>query len=432
LKKKFESLLNNFLIKIRGLWKAKQAAGQNGKPPGYRTLYKKGRHVRIADKKRVIILSSAAFVVLAVALILIFTGNSGNEIKDTAAVNGKVAAATDSAVPSGSAPTSPEASQTDGETPEASGQPDSGDKTGLTPGSHSPEVVKMQERLMELDYMEPDEPTDFYGSQTNYSLQLFQRKNGLQIDGIAGTKTLEILYSKKAKPYTVNLGADGTDVEELQKRLVELKFLKEKATGHFGEDTEKAVKEFQKQNDLDIDGNVGSNTREVLYSEDAKKYTPPEKKTDNKKNTKPKSKPKPKPKPKPAKNTTKVPDGERVNKLIAFAKQQLGKEYVRGGKGPNVFDCSGFVYYCLKNTGLKLHYMTSGGWAGSSWPRVTKMSYLKAGDIICFHGHVGIYLGGGRMIDASSGQDKIRITGNIFSSSYWKRNFICGRRVLYK
>jgi cell wall-associated NlpC family hydrolase len=58
------------------------------------------------------------------------------------------------------------------------------------------------------------------------------------------------------------------------------------------------------------------------------------------------------------------------------------------------------------------------------------MSDLKAGDVISFKGHVGIYLGGGKMIDASSSQGQVRITSsNIQSSSYWTRNFVCGFRI---
>ena len=80
--------------------------------------------------------------------------------------------------------------------------------------------------------------------------------------------------------------------------------------------------------------------------------------------------------------------------------------------------------------------MTSRGWASSSYPKITNKNDLQPGDILCFdgvtYGHVGIYLGGGQMIDASSSEGQIRITSNIWSSSYWNSNYICARRVLYK
>jgi len=73
--------------------------------------------------------------------------------------------------------------------------------------------------------------------------------------------------------------------------------------------------------------------------------------------------------------------------------------------------------------------MTSTGWANCSLPKVTSLSDMKRGDIICFKGHVGIYLGGGQMIDASSTQGKVRICSTVLTSSYWKTNFICARRL---
>lgn len=306
------------------------------------------------------------------------------------------------------------------------------DKPNLIPGCTDPRMLDVQERLMMLGYMAEDEPTDYYGYGTEYALQLFQRKHGLQVDGLLGTQTEAALFSKDAMPYTLKLGDRGTDVEGIQERLQELKYLKAGSTGYFGTDTENAVKSFQKRNGLTSDGNVGDHTLEVLYSDDAKAAkvsssggssggsnggsnsgsgsgsgsgsdvsVPP-----------------------PA-----DPDSASADALIEFAKTQLGKKYVRGGKGPNSFDCSGFVYYSLNQVGYKIKYMTSAGWGKSSLPKVSKMSDLQKGDIICFKGHVGIYMGDGKMIDASSGQGKIRITSNIFKSSYWTRNFICGRRV---
>jgi cell wall-associated NlpC family hydrolase len=66
--------------------------------------------------------------------------------------------------------------------------------------------------------------------------------------------------------------------------------------------------------------------------------------------------------------------------------------------------------------------MTSGGWANSSYTKISSMSDLKKGDVVCFKGHVALYMGGGQIIDASSSQGKVRITS--INSSYWKRTFI--------
>lgn len=300
------------------------------------------------------------------------------------------------------------------------------------PGMHDERVIEIQSRLMELGYMDNDEPTDYYGSATKYALQLFQRKHKLSVDGLIGEQTWAALFSKEAQPYTVKLGDRGTDVKEIQQRLKELKYFSGSITGEFGEKTEAAVKAFQKRNGLTVDGNVGEHTRDALFSEDAK----PAKSSSgsgsssggsNSGSSGGKSGGSSKKTGSPA---TKDPDAAKVDALIAFAQTLLGKEYTRGGKGPDAFDCSGFVYYCLNNSGAKsIKYMTSGAWAKSSYDRVDSISDLKPGDIICFKGHVAIYMGGGQMIHASSSADKV-VIGSA-TGSWAKRNFICGRRVVY-
>mgnify|MGYP001298720366 CR=1 FL=1 len=335
------------------------------------------------------------------------------------------------------------------------------EKKNLTPGCHDSQIIDVQTRLMELGYMGDDEPTDYYGYGTEYALQLFQRKANLQVDGLLGDKTMTALFSDNAQPYTVKLGDKGTDVEGIQDRLHELNYLKSAGTGYFGTDTETAVKSFQTRNSLTADGNVGNNTFEMLYSDDAKPAITVSKeskndskkdssKSDNKNDSKKdssKSNNKNDSKKNSGKNDGKkgtksddkkdddkttepaAPNEASASALIDFAKTQLGKKYVHGGKGPNGFDCSGFVYYCLNKVGYQIKYMTSAGWAKCGISKVSSMSDLKKGDIVCFKGHVGIYMGDGNMIDASSSQGKIRICSNIFKSSYWKKTFICGRRV---
>ncbi len=292
----------------------------------------------------------------------------------------------------------------------------------LRPQERDARVAELQARLMELDYMEADEPTDYYGGITKYSLQLFQREHELQVDGIAGESTLRLLYSSDARPYVTRLGDRGTDVEEFQKRLRELRFLSSRPTGYFGTDTEKAVKAFQHRNKLKEDGKIGAITREAIYSPDAKSARASSSSSGSGSGSSSGSKRRSMPAINP-------PNGDNAAAMIGYAKAYLGYPYDRGGKGPTSFDCSGFVYWCLKNNGVSLKYMTSSAWANANLPTVTSFSKLEPGDILCYKGHVGIYMGGGQMIDASSSNGKVRIASNISKSSYWSRNFICAKRV---
>ena len=129
-------------------------------------------------------------------------------------------------------------------------------------------VIVIQKKLMDLDYIELDEPSEEYGETIEYAVKLFQSKNNLKVTGVVDDQTYKVLLSEDAKEYTVHLGAEGTDVEQLQTRLYELGYLPN-VTGYFGTDTEAAVKEFQKRNGLYDDGNVGTQTREKLYSAEA-------------------------------------------------------------------------------------------------------------------------------------------------------------------
>ena len=216
-------------------------------------------------------------------------------------------------------------------------------------------------------------------------------------DGFIGPATKEALMSSEAQSNAMTIGAEGHDVEKVQQLLKKLGYIK-KVTGYFGSDTDSAVRSFQNNNKLSVDGKVGSQTMSVLTSGKAKKST--------------------------GVNIT----GANASSLIEIAKSKLGSKYVRGGKGPNTFDCSGFVYWCLNKVGVKQGYMTSGAWAKSSkYTKITSINSLKKGDIIVFKGHVGIIAGNGKMIDASSGNGKV--VKRPYTSNWCKRMFICGFRI---
>jgi peptidoglycan DL-endopeptidase CwlO len=89
----------------------------------------------------------------------------------------------------------------------------------------------------------------------------------------------------------------------------------------------------------------------------------------------------------------------RMSPVIAFARAQLGKNYRSGGEGPHVFDCSGFTKRAYALAGLRLPH-SSGGQAARA--RQVSRAAAKPGDLVVGPGHVGIYMGGGMMIDAGN------------------------------
>ncbi len=109
-------------------------------------------------------------------------------------------------------------------------------------------------------------------------------------------------------------------------------------------------------------------------------------------------------------------NGAAGGSSVSRAYGALGASYVSGATGPNAFDCSGFVSYCL--TGSYGRIGTSGSFG--SLPRVDDP---QPGDIVCYAGHVGIYVGGGQMIHASTegtGVIQSSIESSVSSNGpYW-------------
>jgi cell wall-associated NlpC family hydrolase len=101
--------------------------------------------------------------------------------------------------------------------------------------------------------------------------------------------------------------------------------------------------------------------------------------------------------------------GDGVGAVIAAAKAQLGKPYVYGSAGPGTFDCSGLTMWAYRAAGVSLaHYTGSQFQSG----RHISRGELQPGDLVFFYSdvhHVGIYLGGGQMIDAPHSGAVVRI-----------------------
>jgi cell wall-associated NlpC family hydrolase len=93
---------------------------------------------------------------------------------------------------------------------------------------------------------------------------------------------------------------------------------------------------------------------------------------------------------------------ERISiaaRAVAIARSQLGAPYRWGGASPAGFDCSGLVMWVYRRLGVSLPHNAAALYGvGRSVPRRA----LRPGDLLFFHGlgHVGLYIGRGRMIHA--------------------------------
>lgn len=126
----------------------------------------------------------------------------------------------------------------------------------------------------------------------------------------------------------------------------------------------------------------------------------------------------------------------QLRAFLDAAMAQLGKPYIWGAEGPKGFDCSGYIYYCLQQAGYDVDRLTADMYSrNKKWTYVDKND-LQPGDLMFYYsnekddgdhiGHVGIYLGNGYHIHASSDYGCIIVCG---VQGWYKSALAFGRRV---
>ena len=283
-------------------------------------------------------------------------------------------------------------------------------------GSRGEQVRLLQNRLKQAGY-HTGAVDGIYGPQTAESVRRFQKAKGLLVDGIAGKQTLTALNNLKTNGSTnsntskpnntstsnntktsstiLRIGSTGQAVTQLQNDLKRLGFFAGNATGYYGTVTEKAVRDFQKQYGLAVDGIAGPATlgkiAEILNGKDSQ-----------------------------AKNGS-----FNVMNVIADASELIGVPYVWGGNTPNGFDCSGFVVYVYNKSNVQLPRTVA-----QMWNTLKPVSQPQVGDLVFFDttggpSHVGIYIGNNKMIQAGSSTG---VTISDMTSNYWKSRYLGARR----
>ena len=124
-----------------------------------------------------------------------------------------------------------------------------------------------------------------------------------------------------------------------------------------------------------------------------------------------------------ARNTAASSAGSEMGKaVINYATQFVGNPYVYGGSSlTNGTDCSGFVMSVYSNFGVSLPHSSSA--LRSKGYDVGGLENAQPGDIVCYSGHVGLYVGNGQIVHASTSR-----TGIIVSSATY-RNILTVRRI---
>ena len=276
----------------------------------------------------------------------------------------------------------------------------------LKEGMRGSDVAGLQLKLKALGYY-CGETDGVFGPVTRSAVESFQRASGLWADGIAGPQTLRALElacegtsrQKVSGSFGVlKSGSYGAEVVDLQKRLKELGYYGGPVDGDFGPATQRAVMLFQSDFGLAVDGVAGSETLGALAA--AGRTYPP---------------------------SRGAAAGKPASSAVSLARQYLGVPYVWGGAGPGGFDCSGFVYYIFGRCGIDLPRAADGQFYGG-----IPVDRPEPGDLVFFStyepgpSHVGIYLGGGDFIHASSGAGCVTITP--MSDPFYRARYLGARR----
>ena len=194
-------------------------------------------------------------------------------------------------------------------------------------------------------------------------------------------------------------GDQGQDIAGIQAQLNALGYDAGSADGDFGQATAAAIGRFQRDRGLEADGVIGMETYRAIMGREI---------------------------------ATSRGDGSSslVRRVVQTSLRYQGVPYVFGGASPNGFDCSGFTRYIFAQAGVYLPRA-----ADEQYEVGQSVSYnrLQPGDLVYFStyesgaSHVGIYLGNGQFISATSsrGIAIARIDGG-----YWGDRYLGARRVL--
>ncbi|QGG58604.1 NlpC/P60 family protein [Paenibacillus sp. B01] len=124
-----------------------------------------------------------------------------------------------------------------------------------------------------------------------------------------------------------------------------------------------------------------------------------------------------------------VSTSSKASTVVSAARSQMGTPYKFGASTSTTryFDCSSLMKYAYKKAGINLPRTSK---AQSKVGKYVSKSNLKAGDLVFFYSpisHVGMYIGGGKIIHTYG---KPGVTIDTINSGWWSNNYTTARRVL--
>ncbi|MBM7601591.1 cell wall-associated NlpC family hydrolase [Virgibacillus halotolerans] len=209
---------------------------------------------------------------------------------------------------------------------------------------------------------------------------------------------------------TILTGDRGETVKNVQTTLNN-KGYTANPDGIFGQETDKAVRDFQKDSSLSVDGKVGPATKEALAiktstteKEDLTIVDAPKQQT---------------------KASTTSASNVSNSDIVSTAQSLVGTPYTFGGTTTAGFDSSGFINYVFAQEGISLNRTHADMWASNG----TFVDNPSVGDVVFFENtyksgvsHSGIYIGNNQMIHAGTEKTGVEVTNMGYD--YWQDHYI--------
>lgn len=283
----------------------------------------------------------------------------------------------------------------------APAKPSTGSQPKLRQGSRGDAVRTLQSQLNSAGASIAVDGV--FGSATASAVRSLQSSARIGVDAVVGPKTWAALGngtsigggggstsapSTPASQPKLRQGDRGSAVKTLQSALNE-RGASIAVDGVFGSGTASAVRALQSATGIGVDAVVGPKTWNAANSSVRISDGGSNRDDDRGSST-----------------------GTSVNgqAIVNAARAQIGLRYTWGGSSPSTgLDCSGLVYYAYNQAGMNLPRKTAKGYAFGG--RVIPRSQAQPGDLVAFtsnnYGHMGIYAGNGRIIDASGSRQQV-------------------------
>lgn len=258
-------------------------------------------------------------------------------------------------------------------------------------GDTGSEIVAIQKKLIAAGYKARE--TGEYDANTKWAVRLYQKDQGLPVDGILGDTTYKKLMGKPMPSATKTV----SKVKEISKKDAELMAkIQAKKEG-----SSKAITTSVKQQKKPTTQGKPA-TAQVKHK--VTNHT--------------------------AKPLRTVPVSGNVKEILTYANTFTGVPYKFGGTTPAGFDCSGYIRHVFQKVGLQLPRQADEQYTVGK--KVEKQN-LQPGDLVFFEtyepgvSHSGIYIGDGQFISATSSSG---VAVADIDDSYWGPRYVGAKRVL--